>query len=522
MSVPAGLTKLGRYKDLALIGQGGMGAVYRAYDPSLDRNVALKVISGLSSGASNSGSDGNELLRFEREARAIARLSHPHIVQVFDFGRDEAGTPYFVMELVRGQSLDGLIRERKRLPVTDVIRLLQQAALGLAAAHAAGIVHRDIKPHNMLVDTEGCLKLVDFGIARMSGGVADGLTGTNETLGTLAYMAPEILSGQSADARADIYSLALVGFHMLTGRSPFQADSPAAVAMKQVSEPLPDLRTILTDCPAALQALLEKMAAKDRSLRIQTCEEVARLLAGIDTKGAGVALQEKRQPRTTSSRTIVLAGIGTGLCATVGLAMLLSATGVRRTKHPPHPEPTGPAATTLPEPPRPVVPTPSATPKRAAPSGPVRVAAMRFKNLSGLKQLDMLVEGLSEQVTTELVTLSGKTPRHIQLLERNQFDEQNLPELSRSTAGYTDKATVAQVGRILGAEILIQGAFQTIEGALRVTARFSATETGEILDTVSMTIADTQAKTLFALQDQLAIELRTRLARLVPRLRPEQ
>ena len=153
------LTQLGRYTDLQLLGLGGMGAVYRAHDPALERTVAIKVILE---------SSPEYLARFQREARAIAKLSHPHIVQVYDSGADERGNPYFVMELIDGLSLAALVKERGPLPAAQVLELLTQAAQGLAAAHEVGIVHRDIKPANLILDAKQGLKIVDFGIARLT------------------------------------------------------------------------------------------------------------------------------------------------------------------------------------------------------------------------------------------------------------------------------------------------------------------------------------------------------------------
>ena len=150
--------QLGRYTELTLLGQGGMGAVYRAFDPSLQRTVAIKVMLG---------QNPEFLARFEREARAVAKLSHPNVVQVYDFGRDEQNNPYFVMELLPGRSLDSLLKEKGPLPALKVVDVLRQAAEGLQAAHAVGIVHRDIKPHNLMLDDQGNVKLVDFGIARI-------------------------------------------------------------------------------------------------------------------------------------------------------------------------------------------------------------------------------------------------------------------------------------------------------------------------------------------------------------------
>jgi len=174
----ADIHRIGRYVNLTLLGQGGMGAVYRGRDPELDRQVAVKVMLD---------STPDFVARFRREAQSIARLTHANIVQVYDFGVDDASNPYFVMELIDGTPLDALVRERGRLAPLDAARLCKQAAAGLAAAHRAGIVHRDVKPSNLIVDGRGHVKLVDFGIARVrEGGGAQlaQLTGAAALMGT--------------------------------------------------------------------------------------------------------------------------------------------------------------------------------------------------------------------------------------------------------------------------------------------------------------------------------------------------
>src|SRR5215813_6538272 len=181
--------RIGRYIDCALLGHGGMGAVYRARDPELDRAVAIKVMLETTE---------DFIARFRREAQAIARLQHGNIVQVFDFGVDENSNPYFVMELIDGTPLDQIVRERGRLLPLEVIRLIKQAAEGLATAHRAGIVHRDVKPSNLIVDGRGVVKLVDFGIARVAEANVQ-LTAASALMGTPGYMAPEQAQGKPVD-----------------------------------------------------------------------------------------------------------------------------------------------------------------------------------------------------------------------------------------------------------------------------------------------------------------------------------
>jgi serine/threonine-protein kinase len=485
-----------------------MGAVYRAHDPSLDRTVALKVVL-----------DQNEqfVARFSREAKAVARLSHPHIVQVYDFGQDEDGNPFFVMELIKGKSLEAVVKDRGPMPPDKVVDILRQAALGLAAAHAAGVIHRDIKPHNMLLDEGGLVKLVDFGIARVSG-VNEGLTGTNEALGTLHYMAPEVLSGQQADARADIYSLGLVAFHLLTGKPPFAGESAVAIAMKQISTPLPDLGKVAPATPASLRRLIDRMTVKDRDKRLGSCDEVAREAAVIAEELSRTEPVSMRFP-SSGRRILILAG-GLGLLTATGLALMLGSRGKRhRDVDPPAKLATVEARAQAASPPADPQPAPGRQ-KAAAPvdkaTGPVRIAVLKWKNLSGDPELNVFIEGISEQTSIAFDELRGK----ITLLERNQFDEQNLPELMRSKTEYIDPSTAAELGRVLGVEVVVQGSFVRLERQMRVNARFIGVATGEILDQLSLTAPIGTTDEKFAIQDRVAAELRTHLQKLLPRLRP--
>lgn len=504
--------QLGRYTELTLLGQGGMGAVYRAFDPSLQRTVAIKVMLG---------QNPEFLARFEREARAVAKLSHPNVVQVYDFGRDEQDNPYFVMELLPGRSLDSLLKEKGPLPALKVVDVLRQAADGLQAAHAVGIVHRDIKPHNLMLDDQGNVKLVDFGIARDLAST-DELTSTQATPGTLHYMAPEVLSGQAADARADIYALGLVGFHLLAGKPPFTGQSAVAVAMKQINEPLPDLRDEVPSVPASLRRLIERMTEKRVTSRVQSCADVSREASLIAHEIlSGTTEPSRPQIPTGGSRTLLAAAAGLGLFAAV-LLMLVVGKGTRRgtagtdtaratqgrstagtlaaAGAGPGGDPSGAGAGLVPTPPQPpsagkavVAPSPPASaaePSSALPApmtrtstGPLRVAVLKFRNLGQDAGLVSLCEGLGE-VLLDTFSNSPAVRKRVKLLERNQFDEQNLKELMRSTEEYIDKSTAAKLGKVIGAEVVVQGAFERQGKLLRVTARMISLQDGEVLDSM--------------------------------------
>ena len=233
MTTLVGTLLSGRYRLDAEIGAGGMSTVYRAFDTLLERQVAIKLMHR------ETARDGDQIERFRREARHVAQLNHPHVVQVIDAGED-GDRPYIVLEYVEGETLKQRIRRMGRLPVTEAIAYAIEIARALSAAHERGIVHRDVKPQNVLVDTEGTAKVTDFGIAR---GLADeGLTADGRVLGTTDYVSPEQALGHPVTGQSDVYSLGIVLYEMLTGEVPFRGENQIAVAMKHVREELPDVR----------------------------------------------------------------------------------------------------------------------------------------------------------------------------------------------------------------------------------------------------------------------------------------
>ncbi len=253
MSTLLGTTLNGRYRLEARIGSGGMSTVYRALDGTLQRQVAIKLMNR------EITSDSDQLERFRREARAVAQLSHPHIVGVIDAGEDD-GRPYIVFEYVEGETLKDRIRRLGRLPIAEAVAYAIEIARALGAAHARHIVHRDVKPQNVLIDEEGRAKVTDFGIARMRD--EEGLTADGRVLGTTDYVAPEQALGQAVTGQSDLYSLGIVLYEMLTGEVPFKGESQVAVAMKHVREQLPDVQHKRPEISAALAAVLETATAK--------------------------------------------------------------------------------------------------------------------------------------------------------------------------------------------------------------------------------------------------------------------
>src|SRR5918993_1550154 len=263
-----------RYVLETLVARGGMGAVWRGRDLRLDRPVAIKVMAG------DRPADLHAVERFDREARTVARLTRPNIVAVYDFGSDGADS-YLVMELVEGRSVADLIALGP-LSVAQAVTIAAQTCDGLAAAHAAGVVHRDVKPANLIVTSAGVVKVCDFGIARLQHAVGQSrLTGSAVALGSTRYMAPEQVLDEPVDERADLYGLGCTLYAMLTGGPPFPGDNPIAVVEKHVTQAPPDVRSHRPEVPVELAALVDSLLAKAPADRPADAGAVAARLAAM-------------------------------------------------------------------------------------------------------------------------------------------------------------------------------------------------------------------------------------------------
>jgi serine/threonine protein kinase len=291
-----GWTLAGRYRIEGVIGQGGMSTVYRATDTTLDREVAVKVLL-----PALAESDPTHITRFEREARAVAALRHPAVVKIYDTGRD-GETRFIVMEYVTGRGLNELLADGQPLAPDQAARIAAQVAGALAAAHAAGILHRDVKPANVMIGPGGEVKILDFGIARSRHDLT--LTQPAFAIGTAAYMSPERVVGRAGDERSDIYSLGCLLYAMLTGRPPFLADDVLAVLHQQAHAPPVPPSQLGADIAPALEALVLAMLAKDPAARPQTASEVASRLADRGTQ----PVEPSYTKVSTSGRRVLAAG----------------------------------------------------------------------------------------------------------------------------------------------------------------------------------------------------------------------
>jgi serine/threonine protein kinase/DNA-binding NarL/FixJ family response regulator len=279
---------LPRYEWTGTIGHGGIGVVFKAFDRELEETVALKVLSP------DLGRDENALLaRFKREVALNRKIKHPNVARMYDYGIAE-DYPYITMELIDGEDLWTLIGKRQRYPAAEAVPIVRQIARGASAIHRLGILHRDLKSQNVIIDRQGAAVILDFGLAR--GAWEPGLTLASVLLGTPQYMSPEQALGGDLDQRADLYSVGIIAWEMLAGRTPFQGESPVATAMLHVNEPLPDIRELVSGLPPDLFAVLTRVLAKKREDRFASALELDDALGRCDTGPAAPLAEDRLLP----------------------------------------------------------------------------------------------------------------------------------------------------------------------------------------------------------------------------------
>ena len=313
-----------RYELEELVGTGGMSSVFRAHDRLLDRKVALKILHQQYSG------DDDYVERFKREARSVAALSHPNIVTVIDRG-EHADRQFIVFEYVEGENLKRLIERRGPAPVANALELAIQVARGLAFAHQQGLIHRDVKPQNVLLNGDGRAKVTDFGIAR-SLNVQHGMTQTGTVLGTSDYIAPEQAQGQRVDEHTDVYSLGVVLYELLTSLVPFPGENFVAVAMRHINEEPPSVRDTRPDVSPRLDEAVRRAMAKRPEDRFPTmdafCAELEACLAELQAAGTQLARPALARPRRQHRRRFspwppVLALVVVAAAVAVGAVLVL-------------------------------------------------------------------------------------------------------------------------------------------------------------------------------------------------------
>ncbi len=254
-----------RYQIIKSIGEGGMANVYLAYDTILDRNVAVKILRG------DLSNDEKFVRRFQREALAASSLAHPNIVEVYDVGEDN-GEYYIVMEYIEGKHLKNLLKKRGKLTLSEAVDIMLQITDGMSVAHDSYIIHRDIKPQNIMILENGLVKITDFGIAMAMN--ATQLTQTNSVMGSVHYLPPEQASGQGSTLQSDIYSMGIVMYELITGELPFKGDNAVEIALKHLKEPLPDIREKLPNVPNSIANIIKKATAKNPKNRYNDAREM--------------------------------------------------------------------------------------------------------------------------------------------------------------------------------------------------------------------------------------------------------
>jgi TolB-like protein/Tfp pilus assembly protein PilF len=409
--------RLGPYEIVAPLGVGGMGEVYRARDTRLGRDVAIKVL------PAEFADDPERLRRFEQEARAVGALSHPNVLAVYDVGTHEA-IPYLVTELLEGESL-GERLSGGAMPVRRVVETAFQIAQGLAAAHEKGIVHRDLKPANVFITKDGHVKILDFGLAKLvalrvvvepaQATTVVEATEAGTTLGTVGYMSPEQVRGQSVDHRTDIFSFGCVLYEMLSGRAPFRRDTAADTASAILHDEPPGLAGKVSNIPPAIEGIVNRCLEKRQEDRFQSARDLAHDLSAI-MPDASRGRPGSVFASTRKWRLVGLALAGVAVLAAAGVLVLKL-------------KPAGPGT-------------------RAA--GPPKIVVLPFENL-GSQEDAYFAAGMTEEITSRLANVKG------------------LGVISRTSAvEYNRKGkTVKQIGSDLGVDYVLEGSVRWERGAGR-------------------------------------------------------
>ena len=438
-----GTTFADRYEIIEELGKGGMGKVYRVEDKKIKGEIALKLIKP------EIASDKKIIERFNNELKMARMISHRNVCRMFDLG-EEKGAHYITMEYVRGEDLKSMIRMSGQLGVGTTINIAKQVCEGLAEAHRLGVVHRDLKPQNIMIDKEGNVRIMDFGIARSL--KAKGITGAGVIIGTPEYMSPEQVEGKEAGQRSDIYSLGVILYEMVTGRVPFEGDTPLSVAIKQKTETPEDPRKLNSQIPEDLSRVLLRCMEKDKEKRYQSSGEV---LSELEKIKKGIPTTEKviqkRKPITSKEITVTFGLKKLFVPALVVIVLLIVAVLFW--------QPWSQKET---------VPITSDRPL---------LAIMYFKNNTGDEKLDNLRNAFSDLLITDLIK-----SKYLKVLSGDKLLN-ILRQLNLQEAKSYSSEDLKQVAISGGATHILQGNYIKIAETYRIDIWLYETSTMELIDT---------------------------------------
>ena len=449
-----GSTFAGRYQIIEELGKGGMGKVYKALDTDLKEKVAIKLIKP------EVAADKHTIERFRNELKFARKIRHKNVCQMYDLNREE-GTHYITMEYVHGEDLKRLIRKMGQMSAGQVISIAVQVCEGMAEAHRLGVVHRDLKPQNIMVDEEGNARIMDFGIARSVKG--KGITGTGVMIGTPEYMSPEQVEGKESDQRSDIYSLGVILYEMVTGRVPFEGDTPFTIGVKHKSEAPQNPKELNSQIPNGLSQLILRCMEKDKEKRYQSSGEIRSELKNIE-KGIPTTerIVPKRKPITSKEITVTIGLKKFFIPALVVVALVIIALVIWQ-----------------PWSQKEAIPIPSDKPS---------IAVLPFEDLSPQKDQDYFCDGLAVELINRLTNI------------------ENLKVPARASAfSFKGKQLgILEIGKKLNVELVLVGSLQKAGNRLRITAELVKVSDGYPLWSEKY-VGDLED--IFALQDEISLAI---------------